>query len=124
MFIIEEEPFGSFTLYKLLNQDTKEYVSILPGYGAIIQQLVLATEAEQLIQVIDGYGNSEQLLAESVGSIKGNLLFPFPNRIKEGKYTFGGEQYQLPVNEAIYGHALHGLLSTADFEVVAQGASA
>jgi aldose 1-epimerase len=124
MFIIEEEPFGPFTLYKMLNQDTQEYVSILPGYGAIIQQLVLATESEQLIQVIDGYDTSEQLLAEVPATVKGNLLFPFPNRINEGKYVFGGEKHQLPINEVTRGHALHGLLYKADFEVVAQGASA
>lgn len=124
MFIIEEEPFGSLTLYKMLNQDTDEYVSILPGYGAIIQQLVLATASERLIEVIDGYDTSEQLLNAKPGAVKGNLLFPFPNRVNEGKYVFGGEKYQLPINEITRGHALHGLLYQADFEVVAQGASA
>ena len=123
MFIVEEEPFGQLTLYTMRNEDSGEYVSIVPGYGAIIHRLALATPTEELVQVMEGYESSEQLLADGSHSFKGNVLFPFPNRIKDGRYTFDGNPFQLPVNEADRGHALHGYLYHAAFDVVAQGAS-
>src|SRR4051812_21522306 len=124
MFIIEAQPFGQLTLYTLRNEDTGEYVSIVPGYGGIIHRLGLMADSGALVELIDGYENSEQLMAEGSRSYKGSLLFPFPNRVKDGNYSFGGETYQLPLNETSRGHALHGLLFNADLEVVAQGASA
>lgn len=123
MFIIEEQPFGQLTLYTLRNQETGEYGSILPGYGAIIHRLGLMADSGQVVELIDGYETSEQLTAEGSRSYKGSLLFPFPNRIKDGTYLHGGQTYQLPLNEPSLGHAIHGLLFNAELEVVAQGAS-
>ena len=45
------------------------------------------------------------------------LLFP-PNRIKNGKFTFEGREYSLPVNEEATGCFLHGTLHETPFEVV------
>lgn len=39
----------------------------------------------------------------------GKVLMPWPNRITAGTYSFGGQRYELPVNEAATGSALHGL---------------
>lgn len=35
------------------------------------------------------------------------LLFPFPNRIRHGKFTWQGRDYQLPLRAGM-GHAIHG----------------
>jgi aldose 1-epimerase len=43
------------------------------------------------------------------------LLFPFPNRIKDGKYDYKGHTYQLPINEEEYGNAIHGLVAFERF---------
>ncbi|MEO3807563.1 aldose 1-epimerase family protein [Sphaerisporangium sp. B11E5] len=48
----------------------------------------------------------------------GTLLAPWPNRIGDGRYTFGGETRDVPVNEPERGHALHGLVAFADWEPV------
>lgn len=45
----------------------------------------------------------------------GTLLAPWPNRVGDGRYTFGGETYQVPVNEPERGHALHGLVAFAEW---------
>jgi aldose 1-epimerase len=45
------------------------------------------------------------------------LLFPFPNRIRQGRYTFQGTSYQLPANS--HGNAIHGLVIAARFRVEA-----
>jgi aldose 1-epimerase len=36
------------------------------------------------------------------------VLFPFPNRLSAGRFTFRGRTYQLPLNEASGKHAIHG----------------
>ena len=36
-------------------------------------------------------------------------LLPWPNRIRDGRYTFGGVDYQLPISEVPRHTALHGL---------------
>ncbi len=48
---------------------------------------------------------------------RGALLAPWPNRVVDGRYTFEGAAQQLPLSEADRGHALHGLLGWADWQV-------
>lgn len=36
------------------------------------------------------------------------ILFPFPGRLRDGRFTFEGKTYQLPLNEASKLHAIHG----------------
>jgi aldose 1-epimerase len=50
---------------------------------------------------------------------RGAVLAPWPNRVVDGRYTFDGEDQQLPLTEPERGHALHGLLVWADWEVTA-----
>src|SRR4051812_40217615 len=40
----------------------------------------------------------------------GQLLAPWPNRIDRGRYAFGGETYELPINERERDNAIHGLV--------------
>lgn len=51
---------------------------------------------------------------------KNEILFPFPNRIEDGKYRFEGQSYQLPTNETAFNNAIHGLVAQAPFAVVGQ----
>lgn len=39
----------------------------------------------------------------------GRQLLPWPNRIRDGRYEFGGVSYQLPITEVPRNTALHGL---------------
>lgn len=47
-----------------------------------------------------------------------SILFPFANRIKDGKYTFDGVDYVLDCNELDKNNALHGLVYDKTFECV------
>lgn len=47
-----------------------------------------------------------------------SILFPFANRIKDGKYTFDGIDYVLNCNEVDKNNALHGLVYDKNFKVV------
>lgn len=54
----------------------------------------------------------------------GIVLAPWPNRVRDGKWTHGGETLQLDITETARGNALHGLLQFADYEVREQSQSA
>ncbi|GAA2244937.1 aldose 1-epimerase family protein [Herbiconiux moechotypicola] len=58
------------------------------------------------------YGVDEQRPA-----YRGATLAPWPNRVTDGRYVFGGETAQLPLTEPERGNALHGLVAWLDFEV-------
>jgi aldose 1-epimerase len=51
------------------------------------------------------------------------VLFPFPGRIREGRFTFGGVEYQLPLNETSLGNALHGCVSTRAWSHISSSAT-
>jgi len=55
--------------------------------------------------VIDGYN-----VEEMSRSGRGQVLIPWPNRIQDGAYEFGGTQHQLPLNELEARNAIHGLV--------------
>ena len=51
------------------------------------------------------------------------ILFPFPNRVRGGRYSFEGQAYQLDVNETAPGNHIHGLVAQAPWKVEGAGAS-
>lgn len=44
---------------------------------------------------------------------RGQLLLPWPNRIRDGRYRYAGRDHQLPLSEVSRGHASHGLVRWA-----------
>jgi aldose 1-epimerase len=63
--------------------------------------------------IVDGYGESE-LAPGSAGQV----LAPWPNRIRDGRYTFAGTAYQLPLTEPARHNAIHGLVNWVRWSVV------
>ncbi len=41
---------------------------------------------------------------------RGQLLVPWPNRIRDGRFSFDGHEHQLPLSEPARGNASHGLV--------------
>lgn len=54
----------------------------------------------------------------------GAVLAPWPNRIRDGRYSFEGEDYQLPLTEPSRGTAIHGLVTWLRWDVRSHTASA
>jgi aldose 1-epimerase len=50
------------------------------------------------------------------------VLFPFPNRIRGGSFTWNGRHYQLPPNDPAGQNAIHGWACRAPWRVIDQGA--
>jgi aldose 1-epimerase len=53
----------------------------------------------------------------------GAVLMPWPNRLRGGRYTFAGREYQVPITEIARGNANHGLARWARWAPVAVNAS-
>lgn len=47
----------------------------------------------------------------------GSILAPWPNRIRDGEYTYQQKSYQLPVNEPSRSNALHGLVAYRNWQI-------
>ena len=77
----------------------------------------------RIVDVID----SQSDFPDGEGRVSGNgipLLFPFPNRIKGGSFSWAGKDYQLPEDNVGYdgnGNAIHGFCIDRPWRVVAQG---
>jgi len=48
---------------------------------------------------------------------RGQVLAPWPNRIKDGSYEFDGKRMQLPLTEPEHGNAIHGLVRSATWDI-------
>lgn len=56
-------------------------------------------------RVLAGYGQDEMCT-----SGRGQQLIPWPNRIRDGRWSFAGTEHQLPLTEVEFHNASHGLL--------------
>lgn len=50
------------------------------------------------------------------------VLFPFPNRIRDGAFTWDGQTYRLPLNDPAQKNAIHGFACRVPWRVIDQGA--
>lgn len=91
------------------------------GYDAVVTEggATLRTLTYGGRPLVAGFG-----AAEMSTSGRGQLLLPWPNRLQDGRYTFGGKEHQLPVTEVARGHASHGLVRWAAWTVRERSAAA
>jgi aldose 1-epimerase len=92
------------------------YLELTSSDGASIAQISLNQGGRLSNLVFEDI----QVLADLEASTYENnyassILFPFVNRIKDGKYTFDNSKYQLSCNEGDKNNALHGLVYNKTF---------
>ena len=63
--------------------------------------------------MLDGYAESER-----APDGRGQVLAPFPNRVADGRYTFGGRTCQVAMDEPERGNAIHGMVRWLDWAEV------
>jgi aldose 1-epimerase len=110
MYTLRVEKIGKYEIFCLSDETSNSYVKFVPEKGAIISDLRLNNR-----NIYDGYESFEDLDSLSWG--RGILLAPFPNRLRHGKYSFEGTDYQFPINDKGTGTALHGFISQSSFEL-------
>ena len=52
------------------------------------------------------------------------VLFPFPNRLRHGRFEHRGQMYQLPLNDSTGQHAIHGFTPRLPWRVIDSGHTA
>ena len=66
-------------------------------------------------------GRSRTVISPQSGyHFQSSFLFPFPNRLANGKYSFEGQDFEFPLNDFGKPNALHGLISDKPFKVLNQ----
>lgn len=86
-----------------------ELRAVLTEVGGGLRELALGDW-----QVLDGYG-----LDEMCSAGRGQLLMPWPNRLRDGRYRWEGQDLQVPLSEPAQGNAIHGLVRWAAWSCAA-----
>lgn len=100
-------------IIELENANKSSYAKIHLNLGASLQELTL--DNKKVIEDLSPLSYSNTYAS--------SILFPFANRIKDGIYTFEGNQYQFDVNETGNNNALHGLVFNKTFKIKEQNAT-
>jgi aldose 1-epimerase len=103
------EPFGNFEKHSFENEQGDAFV-VVPQHGACLLDLRFGG-----VSVLDGFKTPEELVAGAWG--KSIVLFPFPNRLRDGRYTYRGQTYQFDINNADTQNAIHGFGKDAPMTV-------
>lgn len=90
-----------------------DYEAVIASVGATLRSLTFA--GRDLVVPFE----ADQVRP----SYRGATLAPWPNRIVDGRYTFGGIERQVALTEPARHHALHGLASWTDYAAVDKGPS-
>ncbi|MGH3507417.1 MAG: aldose 1-epimerase family protein [Nocardioidaceae bacterium] len=90
------------------------------GYEAVVVEVGagLRSLTRGGLDVVAGYGPEEM----ATGG-RGQLLLPWPNRIRDGRYAFGGREHQLPLSEPARRNASHGLTRWVNWSLLDHDAS-
>jgi aldose 1-epimerase len=91
------------------------------GHRAVLVEVggVLRDYSAGGVPVLDGFEVDELSPASA-----GQILAPWPNRIRDGRYTFEDQSYQLSLTEPARNNAIHGLTNWSRWTLAAQAADA
>lgn len=113
------ERHGDRTVHTLHDDATGSSASILPSYGFNLYdlRLPLAGEPRPVLSTQPGWAEAPRDAARNGTPI----LFPYPNRVRDGRYHFRGKEYRLPIT--LKPNAIHGFALDAAWDVLEQKAT-
>ncbi|WP_205508495.1 aldose 1-epimerase [Longitalea arenae] len=114
-FSVSRSTQNGLSLVRLQDNATNTIITILPEHGALLHGFEIPVNGEQL-NIIDNYATRERLERELAISYKGSKLSPFVCRLRNGKYSFDGEDFEFP-GKFSDGNAIHGLLYNRPFKI-------
>ena len=100
--VILTSPFDSFARYEADNDLPAGLLRQLNATNPDTNAWARLERSE-----VDLAGFAEDAMASGG---RGQVLMPWPNRIRDGRYTFAGTEYQLPISEPARHNASHGLV--------------
>ncbi|MGC6583073.1 MAG: aldose epimerase family protein [Akkermansiaceae bacterium] len=111
LFPVEAQPFGTTSdgkdvqLFKLQNEAGME--ANISEYGAILISLYVPDQSGEALDVTHGHDEYDFEAWEASGSYFGATVGRYGNRIKDGKFSLGGKDYQLAKNNEPNGIPCH-----------------
>ncbi len=102
MYEYEIDTFAGLERYRIYHPESGNSFTVIPEHGGHLQEVLLRG-----VSVIDGFQTEEEL--QTNFKSKSALLYPFPNRLKNGTYEHAGQTYQFPINSQSTGNAIHGM---------------
>jgi aldose 1-epimerase len=101
-----------------LTLSSGEYRAVLSPLGASLRRYFRIRDGIE-IDVVWGYSG-----AQNKKGGQGDVLMPFPGRIAYGRYSFNGQEFQLPCNDKEGPNAIHGFARTVLWELKERSDSA
>ncbi|MFN2582395.1 MAG: aldose 1-epimerase family protein [Candidatus Dormibacteria bacterium] len=90
-----------------------DHRAVVVSVGGGLREYVVAGRP-----VLDGYD-----VSQICDGGRGQLLVPWPNRLRDGSYEWADRRLQLPLNEPDRGNAIHGLARWMPWQVLERAAS-
>lgn len=112
-FTIEHKQLDTQEVIQVSTADKTTWFSVFPNYGGALHELVSHNQP-----LLETAHDEDSWIARTQNSFAGAQLCPFPNRTRNGKYTWQGEEYQLPTNDPAANNALHGLVYNKSFQEI------
>lgn len=102
----------------LTDSDTGATAKVFPelGFNCFEFRAVVSGTAVDVIDSVPGFESGKERPSRSGIPI----LFPFPNRIRAGQFTWQGQAYQLPTTP-VQPNAIHGFCLDRPWRVINQG---
>ncbi len=114
MYQITESLLANRKQYCIKHNVSNNYLSVIADYGGAINLFVVNGK-----HILLGASNDSEFTQTIQNAYAGAQLFPFVNRIENGRYTINYKTYTLPQNDdAGFFHSLHGLVYKNPFSVV------
>jgi aldose 1-epimerase len=85
-----------------------DHTAVVVELGGALRQYAVGDR-----QILDGLGAGERITGG-----RGQLLVPWPNRVRDGRYRWDGQDLQLPLTEPAAGNAIHGLLRWTSWQLL------
>lgn len=111
MFDIKTVAFGEYESYRLSDTTGEHQLALVPELGACVIDLQLHGRS-----ILDTCQTPQALSINRWA--KNVILYPFPNRLKHGRYEWGGQSYEFPINDVPTNNALHGFGTQQAMKVV------
>jgi aldose 1-epimerase len=107
---MQEIPPPSGTQYRI---EAADQSAVVVEVGGGLRTYTVAGQ-----EIVDGYA-----LAEVAPAAAGQVLAPWPNRLRDGRYDWHGYTYQLALSEPAYDNAIHGLVCWVSWTATAVSGS-
>lgn len=106
---------SNYEVISLKNESLGINIEIIPEFGGRLNKLIFKNSG-RVFDLIDESQPDADL--NQVNRFNAVPLFPFPNRLDKGEWTFNGSELTFPINEPENQNALHGFLYHSPFEII------